>query len=170
MSTCAITVRLALPRDAQTIALMSRDLIEVGLGWHYDSPRIQRLIGDPDTVAVLARNRSITVGFAIMTFSDEHAHLVLLAVRPDNQRRGVGRRLIEWLLESAATAGIVRIHLELRAQNEPARAFYRELGFAETTRVPYYYAGREPAIRMMRRLRAAESSAFQWHPPSLGGQ
>ena len=32
----AITIRLAEPRDAQAIALMSRDFIEAGLGWKYD--------------------------------------------------------------------------------------------------------------------------------------
>jgi ribosomal protein S18 acetylase RimI-like enzyme len=37
-----------------------------------------------------------------MKFHDEHAHLVLLAVRPAHQRSGTARRLIDWLVESAA--------------------------------------------------------------------
>ncbi len=32
----AITIRLAEPRDAQAIGMMSRDFVEAGLGWKYD--------------------------------------------------------------------------------------------------------------------------------------
>jgi len=79
---------------------------------------------------------------------------VLLAVRPDIRRRGIARRLVEWLVMSAATAGVATIHVELRAGNTGAYALYRTLGFAETLRLPGYYAGRETAIRMLRVLRA----------------
>jgi ribosomal-protein-alanine N-acetyltransferase len=83
---------------------------------------------------------------------------MLLAVRPDVRRRGIARRLVEWLVTSAATAGVATIHVELRAGNAGAYALYRTLGFEETLRVPGYYAGRETAIRMLRLLRAP--SAF----------
>ena len=42
MTPRAITIRLAEQRDAQTIAMMSRDFIEAGLGWKYDAPRVLR--------------------------------------------------------------------------------------------------------------------------------
>ena len=54
MTPRAITIRLAEPRDAQPIALMSRDFIEAGLGWKYDAPRVLRAMRDRDTVAVVA--------------------------------------------------------------------------------------------------------------------
>src|SRR5688572_32164902 len=111
MTPRAITVRLAEPRDAQAIALMSRDFIEAGLGWKYDAARVLRAIRDRDTVAVVAcegakNAKGIVTGFAIMDFGDERAHLVLLAVRPSHRRMGVGHRLFEWLLESARIAGM----------------------------------------------------------------
>lgn len=164
----AITLRLARPCDAGTLALMARDLVETGLGWQYQRQRICRLIENPDTVALVACERERLVGFAIMEFGDERAHLVLLAVSPAHQRHGAGRRLIEWLLESARTAGIASVHLELRAGNDPARAFYRALGFAETHVVPGYYRGREPALRMVRVLRGPGQPSVRWRPPPLG--
>ncbi len=88
-----------------------------------------------------------------MSFGDEHAHLVLLAVRATHQRRGIARRMTEWLLESAATAGIASIKVELRTDNAAAYALYRGLGFVEMLRAPGYYRGREAAIFMMRMLR-----------------
>src|SRR5687768_17865085 len=54
MTPRAITVRLAEPRDAQAIAMMSRDFIEAGLGWKYDAARVLRAIRDRDTLAVVA--------------------------------------------------------------------------------------------------------------------
>jgi len=154
-------------RDAQALAAMSRDLIEAGLGWDYRRERVARLIRDPDTVTLVCRDGLRIVGFAAMTFGDERAHLVLLAVRPPHQRQGVGRRLVDWLVESAMTAGVASIHVELRASNSAAFAFYRAAGFTETLRVPGYYRGRETAVRMLRMLRAPGVATHLWRPPTL---
>lgn len=167
MTSRALTIRLAEERDAKPIALMSRDLIESGLGWKYDAGRIARALHQRDTVVLVACEHALVTGFAIMEFGDERAHLVLLAVRPAHRRRGVGRGLLEWLLESARTAGVASVHLELRAGNEAARGFYRALGFAETLLVPGYYCGREAALRMLRVLRAPGPAPFTWRPPAL---
>ncbi len=136
------------------MALMSRDLIEAGLAWRYSPQRIAALIAESETTALVACDATQLLGFAVMQFGDERAHLSLLCVRPAEQRRGIARRLLDWLLESAAVAGIASIHLELRADNDAARMFYRALGFSETVLVPGYYEGRFAARRMLRHLRA----------------
>ncbi len=158
MEAATIILRLARACDAHALALMSRDLIEAGLDWHYRPDRVRRLIDDPDTVVLVACERECVVGFAIMAFGDEHAHLVLLAVHPTHQRRGIGRRMMRWLLESAMTAGIASVHLELRVSNELARVFYRTLDFTEVILVPGYYCCREAALRMVRAMAAPRSS------------
>ena len=116
-------------------------------------------------MTLVARDGDRVIGFAIMSFGDEYAHLVLMAVRPAGQRRGIARRMTEWLMETAVTAGIASIHLELRAQNKDGFAFYRALGFSETLRLPGYYRGRETAIRMIRVLRPPYATAPVWRPP-----
>jgi ribosomal-protein-alanine N-acetyltransferase len=157
-------LRLARPEDAPPIALMSRELIEFGLGWRYNPDHVRRLIRNPDTLVLVAADRERIVGFAIMEFGDERAHLVLLAVQAERQRRGAGRRMVHWLLESATTAGIASIHLELRARNTAARAFYLALGFADTVLIPGYYSGREAAVRMVRILRTPNIAPLTWQP------
>jgi ribosomal protein S18 acetylase RimI-like enzyme len=172
----AITIRPAEPRDAEAIALMSRDFIESGLGWKYDGARVLRAIRDRETLAAVACEggkgaaaaRGAITGFAIMEFGDERAHLVLLAVRPTHRRTGIGQRLFEWLLESARAAGMASIHLELRSQNEAARRFYRAMGFYETVLVPGYYRSegrKEGALRMLRVLRSPGPLPYTWRPP-----
>jgi ribosomal-protein-alanine N-acetyltransferase len=135
------------------MAAMSRDLIVAGLGWHYRPARIARLIEDRETSALVACDAAGPQGFAIMQFGDEQAHLALLCVQASHQRLGIGRRLVDWLVESAQVAGIASIGLELRADNERAYAFYRTLGFAQTLIVPGSYDGRIAARRMLRMLR-----------------
>jgi ribosomal protein S18 acetylase RimI-like enzyme len=154
MTAAAITLRLAQPLDAPALAMMSRDLIEHGLDWRYRPVNIARLIADRETITLVACDQGRRIGFAIMAFSDEHAHLVLLAVKPSHRRRGIGQRMMDWLLRSALTAGIASLHLELRANNDGARAFYRALGFSETVQLDGYYDHREAALRMVRMLRA----------------
>jgi [ribosomal protein S18]-alanine N-acetyltransferase len=165
-----IRLRLARRGDAPTLAAMSRDLIETGLGWHYRTERIAQLLGTAETVSLVATEGALTAGFAIMTLGEERAHLVLLAVRADHHRRGIGRRMAQWLVETAVTAGIATLHVELRAQNKAAYAFYRALGFEQTLRIAGYYRGRETAIRMMRMLRAPGLLPMAWRPPTLDKQ
>jgi ribosomal protein S18 acetylase RimI-like enzyme len=177
MTSRAITIRPAEPRDAQAIATMSRDFIESGLGWKYDAARVLRAMRDRETLAVVACEsgkaaagaRGAVAGFAIMEFGDERAHLVLLAVRPSHRRLGIGQRLLDWLLESARIAGMASIHLELRAGNDAARRFYRAMGFYETVLVPGYYRSgegrKEGALRMLRVLRSPGPVPYTWRPP-----
>ena len=167
MSHSDIELRLARSSDARSIAVMSRDLIETGLGWSYPPHRIVALVSDRDTVSLVARSAGALAGFGIMSFGEEHSHLVLLAVRPAQRRRGVARRVLDWLLESALTAGIAAVHVELRAHNRDAYAFYRAMGFTETLRLAGYYRGRETAIRMLRVLRTTPATPVYWRPPTL---
>jgi len=148
-----LTLRLAAPSDATPIAMMSRDLIETGLPWTWTPERVARNLVQRDTLVVTARDGAPVAGFAILQFGEERAHLSLLAVRPAYRRQGVARRMLLWLTESALTAGIVSIHLELRETNLDARRFYVNQGFAETVRVPGYYRGGETAVRMLRDIR-----------------
>lgn len=151
-----IELGLAKLADADEIARMSRDLIEIGLGWRWTPARVAHQIRCPDTVVLAARHGNLLAGFAIMHFLAEDAHLMLLAVHPAYRRQGLGRRLLGWLEKSARVAGISTLHLEVRATNQTARAFYRSLGYQEVRFVPCYYSPLESAISLIRELRALQ--------------
>lgn len=149
--------------EARPIARLSRDLIEYGLHWTWTPERVAAGIRCPDTVVLAARERGRMVGFGIMHYLEEDAALHLLGVQRSHQRHGIGRRLVEWLEQSAMVAGIAAVHLEARAANQGARSFYRRLGYRETALLPLYYCGREAAVRMSHELRE------RWRePPRLG--
>jgi ribosomal-protein-alanine N-acetyltransferase len=154
-------VRLGLAHidDAPAIAGMSRRLIEHGLAWSWNEERVERCLRNRDCVVLAARDRRRVIGFAIMEFYAIHAHLNLFAVQPGYQRQGVGRHLLEWLEASARTAGIFTIHLEVRATNDRAQAFYQRLGYRSTGRKAAYYDEREDAVRMTHDLAVTSSTS-----------
>jgi ribosomal-protein-alanine N-acetyltransferase len=143
-----IRLSLAKRKDAPAIATMARTLVENGLPWSWNERRIAYCLANPDCVVITAQDSRTLAGFAIMEFLDDRAHLSLLAVRPGYQRQGVGRALLEWLHTSARTAGTFLVHVEVRAGNQTAQAFYRSLGFRKAGSRRGYYAGMEDAVRM----------------------
>nr|MBO2489937.1 hypothetical protein [Gammaproteobacteria bacterium] len=146
------TYELARRSDAETIAGMSRWLIEAGLTPTWHTERVLWHMQDKESVVLVARDQGRLVGFAIMQFGDASAHLNLLGVAPTRQRNGIGRQLLSWLETSAITAGTFLIGLEVRETNLAARRFYATMGYREIGRVDGYYQGRENAIRMYRDL------------------
>jgi len=154
MSVTPCQLRLARGGDIQEIAVMSRCLIEVGLrGWTWHPTRVARALRSRETCVLVAEARNTLTGFAIAEFGDTKAHLSLLAVKPAFQRRGIGLAMIEWLIESALTAGIEHINVEMRANNFAACSFYETLGFEHIEYIAGYYQTVEAAIRMRRNLR-----------------
>jgi ribosomal-protein-alanine N-acetyltransferase len=144
--------RLATADDALPIARLSRDLIEHGLGWSWTPARVARSIADRATNVVVAVHRGRRLGFAIMKYHDDEAHLLLLAVRPEHGRQGIGTAMMGWLETTARVAGVGQVYLEARAANRPARAFYRRLGYGEIQMLPGYYQGLETSVRMAKDL------------------
>jgi GNAT superfamily N-acetyltransferase len=124
-------IRGAELHEASALARMSRELIEVGLGWRYTPVRMASLISDPQALVLVACQGADIAGFAVMRFECAHAHLVLLCVQRRFQKRGIGHCLCEWLIELARIAGFLSIRLELRADNAGALYLYRKLGFIE---------------------------------------
>ena len=91
------------------------------------------------------------VGYAITQYVLDEATLFNIAVDPDFQRRGLGRELLEHLIDELEKRGILTLWLEVRASNAAAIALYESLGFNEATIRRNYYPtadGHEDAIIM----------------------
>jgi len=156
MDSRGIRIELARFRDAGMISELSRDLIETGLGWSWRAERVLRQLRNRDAVVLKAvddaRDDPAMAGFAIMRFGWEETHLDLLAVQPRYRRRGIATSLLRWLEESALTAGISIVRLEVRETNGPAIRFYERMGYRRVLVARGYYQGRESAMQMARDL------------------
>ena len=105
----------------------------------------------------VVRRMGAMLGFALVMDVPDMAHLLVIGVRPDAQRQGVGERLLRRCVEHCRQAGLPALTLEVRHGNEGAIAFYRRHGFAQVgMRRDYYPAvqGREDAWIMTLNLAA----------------
>jgi ribosomal protein S18 acetylase RimI-like enzyme len=76
-------------------------------------------------------------GRLIVSRGDDELLIVDIALLPEFRGRGIGTRLLEPLMEEAASRGVpVLIHVE---QNNPAMTLYRRLGFEPTGEVGIYF-------------------------------
>lgn len=112
---------------------------------HLDAPAFLVGIVDGDLAGFLVAD--VSPGFP-----GPQAHLKDLAVAPPYRRQGVAKALLRQALARLSAAGAVQITLEVRLNNEPAQALYREAGFSvRHTREDYYEDGTD-ALVMSRSL------------------
>jgi ribosomal-protein-alanine N-acetyltransferase len=80
------------------------------------------------------------IGFSLQRAIADEAELLLLAVTPSWQGRGIGRALLGQFIDEARERGAHRLHLEVRDGN-PAVRMYRLAGFDLAGRRSKYYHG-----------------------------
>lgn len=89
------------------------------------------------------------VGYGGVWLVVDEAHVTNLAIDPAYRRRGIGKRLMAALLDSAREAGMVCSTLEVRTGNLAAIELYRGLGYRDVAiRKGYYPDNREDALVM----------------------
>lgn len=67
------------------------------------------------------------------------AHLVNMAVHPAFRRKGLGSKLLKYILEKAQNQGLNTITLEVRRFNLAAQRFYESFDFKKIAISPGYY-------------------------------
>jgi len=93
------------------------------------------------------------VGWAGIAVADE-AEIMTVGVDAGHRRRGIGRLLVDALLEVARREGAGTALLEVRASDAGAQRLYARAGFTPIgRRRNYYQAEREDAVVMRARLR-----------------
>ncbi|MEZ5741097.1 MAG: ribosomal protein S18-alanine N-acetyltransferase [Burkholderiaceae bacterium] len=92
------------------------------------------------------------IGYALVMRVLDEAHLLNLSIAASRQRGGLGRRLLQWVLDNTARQGASGLFLEVRPSNEIARELYVSTGFVQIgVRRNYYPAPaneREDALVM----------------------
>ncbi len=92
------------------------------------------------------------IGYSIMSVFLDESHILNICIDPDYQGRGLGKQLLEHMLEVARHHGALNTFLEVRPSNRPAVALYTRSGFVEIgVRRGYYPAarGREDALVLL---------------------
>ena len=94
---------------------------------------------------------NIVIGYFVASSVAGEVTLMNIAIAPQFQGQGIGRVLLQYLLDKSRENEQQEIWLEVRASNHNAIHLYQQLGFVEVDlRKAYYPAetGREDAIVM----------------------
>jgi ribosomal protein S18 acetylase RimI-like enzyme len=143
------------PRDVEALAtLFHEDMSDLGVDVDLDELRqlarnivqgtrdgdpeflcwVARMEPDGDAVGVILANLNYSLKFAGRSLWIEE-----LYVTPRARRSGLGRYLVEHLLDWAEENEIRGVDLEAYQGNTPASILYRSLGFHRLGRERFYY-------------------------------
>lgn len=148
------------PATGEDVDAVSR-LEEVALGADAWSHRlVEDGIGGrlPTVHYLVARLEGEVVGYCVVSVAADVAELQRIAVDPAQRRAGVASLLLE--AGVAASGEAERMLLEVREDNEGARAFYAARGFAELDRRPRYYRDGAAAVVLVLPLTGPERNVW----------
>lgn len=136
----AITLTRAGAADLPHVIGIMADAFDPGFGEAWSEPQCSGILIMPGVWMTLARCEARAAGFSIARIVADEAELLLIAVRADARRRGVGQALLTSFCENARRRGARRVHLEMRDGNAAA-SMYSAAGFEQVGRRPNYYRG-----------------------------
>jgi ribosomal-protein-alanine N-acetyltransferase len=156
-----ITIRASLREDEGFV----HELATRAFAAYSNDPRraIRSILAEPDTETLVAELDSLRVGFVALQYErlardfglwvrPTAARINAIAVWPQAQGRGVGRRLLESAEEAARRRSALSLSLATGEKNIRARRLFAAGGFTQFTHVERYYAGGQAAVLMLRSL------------------
>ena len=146
MSTAAAPVRIRTARAEDAAGILA---LEAAFPTDRMSARSVRRFIAAGAVVVAVCGRAIVGALVLLLRRNSRwARIYSVAVDPVWRGRGIGRRLVTGAATRARAAGCQGIGLEVRADNDAARALYAALGYHEVAQLPSYYEDGEPGIRL----------------------
>lgn len=107
---------------------------------------------------ISAEENKITgyIGFCVAA---DEGYILNVAVRPDFRKNGIGKALVQKILDLACTLKLAFVTLEVRPSNEIAVALYTSLGFQKVgVRKDYYKSPNENALLLTKTLRTSSTN------------
>jgi GNAT superfamily N-acetyltransferase len=130
---------IIIPTEADHLTAVLEELLELG-GRLY----VAEVDGDP-----------VGVG-GLKLLGDTGGEIKRMFVRPTAQGRGIGRAILQQLIDDARELGCETIYLESASFMHAAHALYRSVGFVPTDSYPgREFEGRAPHVSVFMRLHLA---------------
>tara|TARA_B100000214_G_scaffold201718_1_gene146161 strand:+ start:378 stop:833 length:456 start_codon:yes stop_codon:yes gene_type:complete len=80
----------------------------------------------------------------------DELHITFLAVHTMHQRRGLGKFLLSELIKRSKALQTNYIHLEVKDNNEPAKALYKSMGFKKIGNRSNFYKDGSDALVLIK--------------------
>ena len=104
-----------------------------------------------DALFLVAVENEEILGYIGILMVPDDGDITNVAVKKSRQGEGIGKLLIEGMIEASGKQGVRNIFLEVRKSNAPAIHLYEKYGFVtEGVRKNYYDLPKEDALVMKR--------------------
>lgn len=148
-----LLVRPATDADARAISALVDD--EGRDGWTRTG--IETLLDSDHGLVLVAERDGALVGHVLATAVVDGGEILDLVVARAARRQGVARVILDALDEAWADRGLTTAWLEVREDNDGARALYAGAGWIEDGRRRGYYADGTDAVLMSRPITSPRS-------------
>lgn len=103
----------------------------------YNQPQkiIQKKLARQAELLLVAAQESVIIDSIIAGYDGHRGWLNLVAVLPQYQRQGIGKKLVEYAFEKLSAMGCHKVNIQIRESNEAVVAFYQHLGFTIEPRI-----------------------------------
>jgi ribosomal-protein-alanine N-acetyltransferase len=88
---------------------------------------------------LVAEEQDKIAGYVVALEAADEGEILNLAVDEAGRRRGLGRALVQAIVEALSERGVRQVYLEVRESNAAARALYATFGFKDVGRRKAYY-------------------------------
>lgn len=164
-----LALRPATPGDLAALCQLELDCFE---GDRFSRRQLAHLLNRANAVTWLAvAEEGALRGYGTLLFrrNSRTARLYSFCVHPEARGGGVGRRLLERLEQEAIERDMLKLSLEVRADNRVAMSLYRRRGFLPRRWLDDYYIDGCAAWQMDKPLVVEASDQIADAPvPSLG--
>ena len=119
--------------------MIRRDLVEVitieqeNFEWAWSEDDFVYCLRRRNCIGRVIERDNKIVGFMIYALESKCLDLVNFAVAKDYQRTGLGRAMVDHLIEKLTPQKRVQIKLHIRETNLAGQKFFREMGFRATS-------------------------------------
>ena len=138
-------LRLATEMDLPAILLIEQ--ASFSLPWKEEAFRSE--LCNPCSLLWVAEEGTHIVGYACAWYVLNEGQIVNIAVLPQYRRHGVGKCLLQHIIQEAKVRGVRILSLEVRKSNYAAIELYKSFGFQIITMRKQYYEDKEDAILMV---------------------
>lgn len=104
--------------------------------WNDPDKDIDRKLSDRNGAFLVVLLDGRVIGSVMVSHDGHRGSIYYLAVDPENQAAGLGRKLMEHCERLLTERGCPKINLFVRRDNEAVLKFYEQLGYQEETAVP----------------------------------
>ena len=90
--------------------------------------------------AVHDRHMSKIVAYCVVSNVCKEGEILNIAVIPEMRRCGMGKALLQWVIDRCEKVGTEKLYLEVRSSNAAAKGLYSSCGFKEIGKRRNYYS------------------------------